>query len=81
MSGGSGLGKLAVNKSLNEYDDFDDDATTHSSRMVCPSHPHKKVRKSMNLGKIFPSKQHQCEILYKMCNNHGLKIAHSRRIE
>jgi hypothetical protein len=36
--------KLAINKSLNEYEDFDDEATTHySSRVVCPSHPHKKV--------------------------------------
>lgn len=36
--------KLVIHKSLNEFDDIDDEATTHhSSRFVCPSHPNKKV--------------------------------------
>jgi hypothetical protein len=40
------VNRLAMNKSLNEYEDADDDATTHySSRVVCPSHPNKKVSK------------------------------------
>lgn len=38
------INRLAMNKSLNEYEDAEDEVTTHySSRVVCPSHPHKKV--------------------------------------
>jgi len=48
------LNRLAMNKSLNDYEDYDDDSTTHySSRIVCPSHPHKKVEVGLRRRNTF----------------------------